>query len=726
MVSRGKFILYDAYLPALTAGRYQMRSDMDLFTTSTSTPDAETDVQSHVTHLNVTAPRYKLPPDQVLLTFPPANSEGAYESRLPQIVLKRRTLPWDRDAIDIPAGQQTTTVTPEGTTPGSSTDQTVYEETPWLALVVIAEGEGSIEHDVPTADCVSEGVTLTGDADTATASCLSVPRSTVRAVFPTVEDLIALTHVREVNLADTEAAMGDDDGFLAVVIANRMPQYDRENCKPKSYTACLINLEGQLDKLPPPAPPRKFFAEADLHISATSAAVAEAVHTGAAVPLTASTTRRRLDPNDGTALTDAMRRGEVVFHAGRLTDRAGVTGEGLNVLGTIDSGALLDGEFSALELTRGETAAAPAIMQVQGTFGGFNLPIGLLTAEPIYRFPVLSSWRFTCAGEGSFEKLMRNLDVGLLGAKTAGGYERQLPDCTPPETGTGPGDAPITKLPLEIAETGHVGVPHLTRTGSEEDAWYRGPFSPHRLMRRVLAKEGDDQPVLAHVSDHLRMMTPQGRQDVSLAVAFETGRLLAMSQPSFVASLMRWKSRAFGADLIRAKQLEVFVDDGIVPVIPRSQIEDAIARGFAEEVLEAAIFSDLARRREGAICPAAPLVTAGQPINALSGSVIDALSVGLGIETELLTRIIADPEAPEALAGLHTATPEVVGTTPLTEGPDLDKTLNAALDRGLVSLAELAIGRDALANETVDNVKDFDSFGDFLLDRFETRRGRER
>src|SRR5262249_49884667 len=59
-----------------------------------------------------------------------------------------------------------------------------------------------------------------------------------------------LCHVREVDLNDTELAIGDDDGFLAIVMANRLPQYDRVNCKPVRYMACLVNLEGQADALP--------------------------------------------------------------------------------------------------------------------------------------------------------------------------------------------------------------------------------------------------------------------------------------------------------------------------------------------------------------------------------------------------------------------------------------------------------------------------------------------
>ena len=46
---------------------------------------------------------------------------------------------------------------------------------------------------------------------------------------------------------------------------------------------------------------------------------------------------------------------------------------------------------------------------------------------------------------------------------------------------------------------------------------------------------------------------PDGREDLSLAAAFEIGRLLALSQPAVVRALMAWRAEQFGAE--RAKQL---------------------------------------------------------------------------------------------------------------------------------------------------------------------------
>src|SRR5690606_6984149 len=89
-------------------------------------------------------------------------------------------------------------------------------------------------------------------------------------VFPTKDDLQLLVHVREVDLSDTELAMGDDDGFLAVVLANRLPQFDRVGCKPVRYLACLINLEGQLDVLPKPVRPKDVFFPGEVVFQADS------------------------------------------------------------------------------------------------------------------------------------------------------------------------------------------------------------------------------------------------------------------------------------------------------------------------------------------------------------------------------------------------------------------------------------------------------------------------
>src|SRR6185436_9287563 len=87
----------------------------------------------------------------------------------------------------------------------------------------------------------------------------AVTETVVKKIFPCQEDLPLLAHVREVDVNDTELANGDDDGWLAVVLANRLPVFDTANGKPVRYMACLVNVEGQLAALPPPLPPVQSF-----------------------------------------------------------------------------------------------------------------------------------------------------------------------------------------------------------------------------------------------------------------------------------------------------------------------------------------------------------------------------------------------------------------------------------------------------------------------------------
>ena len=230
MPKTGHFVLHSNVMPKITAGPYE------LLTEQTGLPF---DVEPEHTHIVVAAPRYSMPTEQILSSFPPANAEGAFGDRLPQIVLKRRTLPWERNPAGVVA----------------------VSATPWLALVVVAEGEAELSTAAAVAECVTAGTKLLdpADKDVQQGLYLSVTETVVKKVFPCREELPLLAHVREVDVNDTELANGDDDGWLAVVLANRLPVFDKAANKPVRYMACLVNLEGQLDALPPPLPPAPSF-----------------------------------------------------------------------------------------------------------------------------------------------------------------------------------------------------------------------------------------------------------------------------------------------------------------------------------------------------------------------------------------------------------------------------------------------------------------------------------
>jgi len=594
MVSRGKFVIHSRAVPPLTAGDYVLQG------TQTIDAGGNRPTAVHNANVRVTSARFKLPPDQILSVFPPANSEGAYEARLPQIVIKRRTLPWER-APD-PA------------------DRTI----PWLALVVIAEGEGQISAEAPVDQCVTAGIRLDGPNDVARGIYLAVPQSTVTKVFPTKKDLQLLAHVREVDLEDTELAIGDDDGFLAVVMANRLPQYDRVACKPVRYTACLINLEGQLPALPPPSVPlRDFGAMAQVFDIRDYYAQTDTVGGSPDIAVMATTLGAFSAPGFSAAPAAVQAASSTgikspdVRLARTTAPRAGAAADWRTTTKTIENVALT-------------TATADVAFAVRDAMkGGFRLPIEGIVLEKVYRFPILAHWSFTCDGAGSFESLMKGIDVGLLGTLPGAAAKKKRPDCAPPPAGTAPPDAPAPRPAAEVAETGHVGLAHTTRAGDSVRAWYRGPFVPSPTTREVATTP--QGPALAHASDQLRAVVPDGREDLSLAVAFEIGRLLALSRPAFVGALMQWRREQFGAE--RARRLARLAAKSI------GKLGDILKGGVVSTLgplIGRTLVLETSVKTETVLGPFRPNVDPGRPIDFLAANVPNILATGLAIDAAVL------------------------------------------------------------------------------------------
>ena len=628
MPKPGHFILHASASPPLTAGDYVLEG------TQAVTGGA---VAPYSGHLRITSPRYRMPPDQMLSTFPPANAEGAFESRLPQVVLRRRTLPWERQVA-----------------PGDTTH-------PWLALVVIAEGEGQLSGESDAKDCVTPGVTLDGPNDVARGVYLAVSQTVVDKVFPTAEDVPLLAHVREVDVNDTELAMGDDDGFLAVVMANRLPQFDRANCQPVRYLACLINLEGQLGVLPPPTPPLPRF-DAVVHVQDVRVLGRAKVDTDQFVMGKADvdlSSILELAPGGiGTAT-------EIRSLQQPAEQRSAKSDSWRTTQTTVD------------QIAVSATASEAARVVREGMKTGFRFPVEGVVLERVYRFPVLAHWSFTCTGAGSFETLMQGLDVGLLGTLPADPAASPRPECAPVPGGTAPPPAPVTRPLPEATETGHIGLSHLTRRGDSLRAWYRGPFTLH-VIERTEPVAGQPLP-MAHTSDHLRRVVPDGREDVGLAAAFEIGRLLALSQPSVVGAIARWRSEQFGA--ARARALAEKSAEGISMLKPAftGSIRELGQLAGRQFVLESA------KKPERVLAAKRPLADAGRPIEVLRGDLDRIAADGLGFSIDEVRRQsdVLGVVAALSIQKVPVARERFSEPTTLSDG------LTAAVDQ----LTEGAIGR---------------------------------
>ncbi len=641
MPTLGHFVLHSSAVPPLTAGDYVLEGDQQVAGGATAPYEG---------HLRITSPRYRLPADQLLSTFPPANSEGAFEAKLPQVVLRRRTLPWERAVDPFDRG------------------------VPWLALVLIAEGEGQLSAEVPVAQCVTPGVVLTGGNDVATGVYLGVSQTVVDKVFPTKADLALLAHVREVDIDDTELAMGDDDGFMAVIMANRLPQFDRANCAPVRYLACLINLEGQLDVLPPPSQPFTSVFQGNLIVQDLRAsqvtfgqqADIQAMGTGlvqANAPLVTQVTRR----------TDARTAAPVAAAPSALTAPT----QSARPASGASSAKASQWTYTAQQVESAVAAAPTDAARVARDVMSRDWRVGIDFAvlEKTFRFPVLAYWSFACTGAGSFETLLQGLDVGLLGTLPADPAAAARPECQPVNAGSAPPPPPPSRPDPEGTETGHIGLDYLSRRGESLRAWYRGPCTPQPIER----DEPGTTPTLAHTSDQLRRVVPDGREDLSLASAFEIGRLLALSQPSIVSGLMRWRQEAFGA--ARAAELAALALKDVTTAPPAAGIADLGHLLGRELVLKAA--ADPTR----VLASSRPLADAGRPLKYVTGDLDEVIAMGFGFDAAVV-RKRADTVGVLAALGEQ--------AVPLAKGGGFDKAAQTSLKATL---------NDTVATITADTLK---------------------
>lgn len=640
MPPKGHFVLHSTMLPPVIAGRYALVSKVDGLPFTSRTEN---------THVRVDAPRFTMPTDQILSTFPPANGEGAFGDRLPQVVLKRRTLPWERNPM------------------GGSSPDALH---PWLALVVVAEGEGELSTATPVEQCVSADARLsTVDRDVDQSVYLAVTETVLKKVFPCEEDLPYLVHVRHVDVNDTELAMGDDDGWLSVVLANRLPVMDKATGRPVKYLACLVNLEGQVHKLPPPTPPSPVFSF-ELVQDWRTAVVGPVApdHAVMGTGLAVQPAAFHVGPGDAPADAPADAPRAAFGPTGKVFADAALQS-------AIDGAATQAAAPKSSQWATGVDAVSAVALDPDAQLlvrdamsSGWRVPISKIALEPVHRFPVLAYWSFTTTEGATFETLLQGLDYGLLGMREG---ERINPPADPPEPPPKPEGA-------EVMETGHLHLQHRTRRGDRTQAWYRGPLVPHPTLRDAPAPPGQTGLPLAHASDQLRRVVPEGGEDLSYAAAFEIGRLLALSQLSIVSALLRFRSEQFGAE--RARQV-------LDVAIPFSGLLQAKAADLSRLVSHT-LLESLATMPDATLGPPRPIGDPGRPIDA-RGDLDEVIATGLGLDLPSLRKRGSQVGMLSALTSTDVPVAVDEQRVPGEVGV---QALHASLDQTLGSAVGIALG----------------------------------
>jgi hypothetical protein len=241
-----RLFLTDAFVPRLTAGPYTLTAKQALMLETEPGKHVEVNL-SDSKKFSVAAPRFSLDPDEIYSVYPPDGSSGAYESTVPHIVFRRKTLPWERKLLP--------------STPGEPPP-------PWMALLLFDEDELK-GHSFETrllSDLVGfqlEDWEKNPPADpngnrNNRCTTLDIPRKLFQAVTPHEDELRYLAHTRGVFKDHKEDVPGIGDGWFSVILANRLPtpKVDLQpEVQPKRNVAVLISLEGLSDLIKPnPAP----------------------------------------------------------------------------------------------------------------------------------------------------------------------------------------------------------------------------------------------------------------------------------------------------------------------------------------------------------------------------------------------------------------------------------------------------------------------------------------
>lgn len=140
------------------------------------------------------------------------------------------------------------------------------------------------------------------------------------------------------------------------------------------------------------------------------------------------------------------------------------------------------------------------------------------------RLAVLQHWTFSTEGEtAAFVDQLESLNGRAIGGADAVNTNLRL---------MVNGAAPPVSTALD---GGYVPLNHGLRTGETTVSWYRGPLSP--IDR---ARSGPPLPVSS--PDQALIFDPTtGMFDASLAAAWTIGRLVALQDQSYAASLYAWK-----------------------------------------------------------------------------------------------------------------------------------------------------------------------------------------
>lgn len=183
----------------------------------------------------------------------------------------------------------------------------------------------------------------------------------------------------------------------------------------------------------------------------------------------------------------------------------------------------------------------------------------------------LYSWTFACLEDPkeNFTQLMLDL------IRSDSEQDIDLLLRLPVSASMPPPHAPAQQVAFGRLNAGYVPLSYATRSGEQTFAWYRGPLSPvvtSPFMDSTAPGSPDNLSAPRSSGEAMVYDRDSGLFDQSYAVAFQTGRSLALSSLPFATSLLQWRRVAHGVvDLL----LELMRSPSISAILRANNILDA-------------------------------------------------------------------------------------------------------------------------------------------------------
>jgi hypothetical protein len=177
------------------------------------------------------------------------------------------------------------------------------------------------------------------------------------------------------------------------------------------------------------------------------------------------------------------------------------------------------------------------------TYLGTTAPVQPTGYQKV-RLISLYSWAFNCLSDEqeNFRTLMLNLISDDSEQGTDLLLRLPLPEAVSSDSQSNAETTALTRL-----QNGYIPLSYSTQTGEQTFAWYRGPLSPV-VSTDFLETTGPgtaDNPLVPENSSEAMIFDPAtGLFDQSYAVAFQTGRSLALASLPFATNLLQWRRDA--------------------------------------------------------------------------------------------------------------------------------------------------------------------------------------